>query len=90
MWSLGRRTLLTVDEQRLRDSLLRLDPAGRDALRRLLIADSRGRDAVASRLLRHGTTASSDFADLLDMLTLDPDLRRRVVRQLGELEAREP
>jgi len=28
-----------------------------------------------------------DWADIIDMLTMDPDARRQVVRMLAELEA---
>lgn len=49
--------------------------------------DQAYRDALASRLLRHGTDHASTLGDLIDMLTIDADARRQVVRLLGELEA---
>jgi len=40
-------------------------------------------------LLRKRTTGDDALADLIDLLTLDDEARRRVVRLLGELEATE-
>lgn len=73
-----------MEEAALTSALRRLDPQSRDELRRLLIRDQANRDAVAQQALRRGR---SDLADIIDMLTLDDDIRRRVVRQLGELVA---
>lgn len=75
---------MTDDELRL--LLAALPPRGRDALRRTLIRDLPERGEVSARLLREGRET---MADLIDMLTLDPDAGRQVVRLLGELEARD-
>lgn len=76
-----------MDDGDIRDRLSRLDSAGRDVLRRYLVAGQADRDALAVALLRQRTQAASATADLLDMLSLNADARRRVVRLLGELEA---
>jgi hypothetical protein len=67
----------------LRALLETLDPKARDDLRRVLIRDQVGRDAISSRLMRH----RDDWADIIDMLTMYPEARRQVARVLGELEA---
>jgi hypothetical protein len=79
--------LLDVDDVQLRDVLRTLDPPARNAIRRVLIQDQEYRDAMASRLLDHATDQAANLADLIDMLTLNNDARRTVVRLLGELEA---
>jgi hypothetical protein len=55
---------------------------GRDSLRRILIHDQDGRDAVASQLLRY-RDRHGDWADIIDMVTMHPEARRRVVRFAG-------
>jgi hypothetical protein len=55
-------------------ALRKLSPDARDQLRRLLVRSQFDRDAVAQQALRHG---SKDLADIVDMLTLDDDIRRR-------------
>jgi len=72
----GLRTLLTT-----------LDPKARDDLRLVLIHDQADRDAIASQLLLYRDGHGDDWADIIDMLTMHPDARRRVVRMLGEIEA---
>ena len=69
----------------LRVILETLDPKARDDLRRILIHDQADRDAIASNLLRYRDVRGAAWADLIDELTLDPELRRRCVRLLGEL-----
>jgi hypothetical protein len=64
-----------------------LDPKARDDLRRVLIHDQADRDAVASQLLRYRDGRGDDWADIIDMLTMHPEARRRVVRLLAELGA---
>jgi len=44
-------------------------------------------DAIASQLLRYRDGRGDDWADIIDILTMHPETRRRVVRLLGELEA---
>jgi hypothetical protein len=77
----------SVSDADLRDLLLMLSPPARDALRRVLIGDQPDRDAISSRLMRYRDQNGQDWADIIDMLTLDPNARRRVLRVLGELEA---
>jgi hypothetical protein len=71
----------------LRSLLETLDPLTRNDLRRVLIHDQADRDAISSQLMRYRDGRGDDWADIIDMLTMDPDARRRVVRQLGENEA---
>ena len=62
-------------------------PKTRDDLRRVLIRDQADRDAIASHLLRYRDGNGDDWADIIDMLTMHPEERRRVARLLGEIEA---
>jgi hypothetical protein len=39
--------------------------------------------------MRYRDQNGQDWADIIDMLTMYPDARRRVVRALGEIEAGE-
>jgi hypothetical protein len=71
----------------LRAILEMLDPLTREALRRVLIHDQEDRDAVTSQLLRYRDGHGDDRADIIDMLTMHPEERRRVARLLGEIEA---
>jgi hypothetical protein len=72
----------------LRALLSSLDPKSRDDFRRVLIQDQADRDAVASQLLRYRDGHGDDWADIMDMLTMHPAARRRVVRMLGEMSVR--
>ena len=47
------------------------------------------RDAFSSRLLRYRDERGDDWADIIDMLTLHPEARQKVVRLLAEIEARD-
>ena len=71
----------------LRKLLETLDPLTRDALRRVLIRDQADRDAISSQLLRYRDGHGDAWADIIDMLTMHPEARRRVVRLLGEIDA---
>ena len=71
----------------LRSLLETLDPLTRDALRHVLIHGQTDRDAVSSQLLRYRDGHGDDWADIIDMQTMHPEERRRVVRLLGELDA---
>jgi hypothetical protein len=62
-----------------------LDPKARDALRRVLIRDQADRDAIASDLLRYRDGHGNDWADIIDMMTMHAEARRRVVRVLAEI-----
>jgi hypothetical protein len=71
----------------LRAVLEWLDPLTRDALGRVLIRDQDDRDAVSFWLLRYRDGHGDDWADIIDMLTMYPEARRKVVRLLGEIDA---
>jgi hypothetical protein len=75
-------------EADLRSMLETLDPLLRDTLRRVLIHDQADRDAIASQLLRYRDERGDDWADIIDMLTMYPGARRRVIRVLGEIDGR--
>jgi len=75
------------DEADLRALLATLNLKARDDLRRVLIHDQADRDAVASQLLRYRDQNGDGWADIIDVLTMHPEARRKVVRLLGELEA---
>jgi hypothetical protein len=71
----------------LRPLLATLDPKTRDTLRRVLIRGQADRYAIASDLLRYRDGRGDNWADIIDMLTMHPDARRRVARVLGEIDA---
>jgi hypothetical protein len=71
----------------LRAAFAALDPPARDKFRRVLIHDQADRDAIASQLLRYRDERGDDWADIIDMLTMYPEARRKVARLLGELGA---
>jgi hypothetical protein len=52
----------------------------------VLIHDQADRDAIASHLMRYRDKTGGDWADIIDMVTLHPEARRKVVRLLGEIE----
>ena len=76
-----------MSDDDLRSFLLQLTPSARDHLRNVLILDQADRDVVASQLLRYRDGHGDDWADIIDMLTMHPEERRRVARLLGEIEA---
>ena len=79
----------TLDEDAdLRAVLASLDPSGRDVLRCVLIHDQADRDEISMQLLRYRDDVGDELADIVVMLTMNPDERRKVVRLLGEVEAR--
>jgi hypothetical protein len=75
-----------VSDDEIRELLHTLHPKARDDLRRVLVRDQSDRDAASSRLMRYRDQNGQDWADIVDMLTIHPDARRRVVRLLGELD----
>jgi hypothetical protein len=77
-------------EAELRELLGTLSPLAREHLRNVLIRDQADRDAIAAKLLRYRDERGTAWANLVDQLSLDPELRRRYVRLLGELEAIDP
>jgi len=46
-------------------------------LRRVLIHDQADRDAISSQLLRYRDERGNDWADIIDMLTMDSEERRK-------------
>jgi hypothetical protein len=72
----------------LRAALAALDPPVRDKLRTVLIHDQADRDAIASRSDALPRPERSGLADIIDILTMYPEERRRIVRVLGEIEER--
>ena len=83
------QSLVPAMDDDLRALLLTLSPKSRDDLRRVLIRDQADRDAIASRPLGYRDGRRDDWADIIDMLTMNPEARRRVVRMLGEIDASE-
>jgi hypothetical protein len=75
------------DDTDLRVLLETLDPKARDDPRRVLIRDQADRDAIASRLMRYRDQNGQGWADIIDLLTMYPDVRRRVARILNEIGA---
>ena len=71
----------------LRFLLMTLSPTARGNLHTVLILDQPDRDAIASELLHYGDVNGDGWADLIDTLTMYPDVRRRVVRLLAEIDA---
>ncbi len=80
-------TDMSDEDADLRDISGTLSPLAREHLRDVLIRDQSDRDAIAAELLRYRDERGTAWANLVDQLTLDPELRRRYVRLLGELEA---
>jgi hypothetical protein len=76
------------ENSQLRGLLLGLTPSAREHLRNALIHDQVDRDAIASQLLRYRDERGNDWADIIDTLTTYPGARRRVIRVLGEIDAR--
>jgi len=52
-----------------------------------LILDHADRDAIASQVLRYRDQNGDDWADIIDVLPMRPDARRKVARLLGEIGA---
>ena len=80
----GMTRLMNDEDAQLRDLLRTLSPSARERLRDVLSRDQVDRDLIA-RLLRFRDVRGAAWADLIDELSLDPELRRRCVRLLGEL-----
>jgi hypothetical protein len=78
---------MTQGDAELRAILEMLDPKARDTLRRVLIHDQADRDAIASQLIRYRDERGDHWADIIDMLTMHPEARRKVIRLLAEIEA---
>jgi hypothetical protein len=52
-----------------------------------MMRDHADRDAISSRLMRYRDGRGNDWVDIIDMLTLHPEARRKLVRLLAEIEA---
>jgi hypothetical protein len=76
-----------ANDDDLRSVLQTTSPSAREHLRHALILGDRDRDAIAYQLLRYRDENGTAWANLVDQLTLNPDLRRTFVRVLGDLEA---
>jgi hypothetical protein len=61
----------------LRATLETVDPAARDTLRRVLIRDQADRDASSYQLMRFRDQTDNSWADIIDMLTMYPEARRK-------------
>ena len=81
----GMTRLMNDEDAQLRDLLRTLSSSARERLRDVLIRDQVDRNLIAARLLRFRDVRGAAWADLIDELSLDPELRRRCVRLLGEL-----
>jgi hypothetical protein len=75
---------LSADD--LRFLLLTLSLTAWDKLRRAVIHDQPGRDAIATQRLRYCDANGDGWADVIDFLTLHPDAGHMVVR-LAEIDA---
>jgi hypothetical protein len=75
-------------DDELERALARIEPRGREVLRRLMRAGQQERDQFAMALLRHSESeVARDLADVLDAASMSPDARRQLARVLGRLEA---
>jgi hypothetical protein len=55
----------------------------------VLIRDHADRDAIASQLMRYRDENGQRWADVIDFLTMYPEVGRQAVRVLGEIQAAE-
>lgn len=55
--------------------------------RNVLIRDQADRDAIAAQLFRYRDQTGDDWADIIDMLSIHPEERRKVARLLGQIDA---
>jgi hypothetical protein len=76
-----------VADCHLRSLLETLDPHARDALPRVLIHDPPTATPFPPCCSAYRDGRGDDWADIIDMLTMHPEARRRVVRLLGEIGA---
>jgi hypothetical protein len=75
------------DDMDLRSLLETLDPRVATRAAAFLILDQADRDAISWRLLRDRDQNGDDWADIIDVLPMHPDARRKVARLLGEIDA---
>jgi len=78
---------LIAEDDGLRELLRSLSPSARGHFRNVLIHDQADRDAIASSLMRYRDQNGQAWSDIIDMLTMHPEARRKVVRLLGEIQA---
>jgi hypothetical protein len=78
-----------VDDRELARLLRHVEPSGRKILRRLMRSEQWERNEYARALMSH-PGAATDLGDLLDLASMNPEVRRRVARVLGEIEAGAP
>jgi hypothetical protein len=71
----------------LRAAMADLPPKSRDLLRRVLVRDDADRDTIAAELLRYGDANGDGWADVIDTLSMYPEVRRQAVRILAEMDA---
>ena len=79
---------MSEGEADLRDVLEMLDPLIRDALRRVLIHDQAGPLRRNASALDYRDGHGDDWADIIDLLTMHPEVRRECVRLLGQIQAK--
>ena len=78
---------MIAEDDGLRELLRSLSPSARGHFRHVLIHDQADRDAIASSLMRYRDQNGQAWADIIDMLTMHPEERRKVARLLGEIQA---
>ena len=78
---------MIAEDDGLRELLRSLSPSARGHFRNVLIHDQADRDAIASSLMRYRDQNGQAWSDIIDMLTMHPEARRKVVRLLGEIDA---
>jgi hypothetical protein len=71
----------------LREFLASMSPATRERLRAVLVRDIADRDGIDRVLTSYGDRNGEQWSEILDLLAERPELRRDVVRELGELAA---
>jgi hypothetical protein len=76
-----------VEDRDVARLLAMVNPTGRVVLRRAMRADKSDRDELASALMRDRSNVGQDLADLVDLASMEPGIRRQLIRVLGELEA---
>jgi hypothetical protein len=64
-----------------------MSPATRERLRAVLIRDLDDREGIDRLLTSYGDRNGDQWTDVLALLADRPELRRDVVRELGELAA---
>jgi hypothetical protein len=79
-----------MPDEDLRRLLQTLSPSAREHLRDVLIRDHADRDAIASMLMRYRDENGQGWADIIDLLTMYPDARRRVMRSSGRSRLDKP